>query len=324
MKNLDALRHFYQRDLLGELQRLEQQRLDVAKKLTLAIVVTLVLAGGVVLVFGRQFFANPMLLLFPVVVGVIIVAGLAKYFSRGYVSDFKSKIIARIVGFIDESLAYRADAHMSLAEFQGCRLFNRRPDRFRGDDWVGGKVDATTIEFSEIHAEYKTESRDSKGRRQTHWHTIFKGLFFRADFNKDFNGSTVVLPDTAERLFGGLGKWLQSVNFTRSDLIKLEDPDFEREFAVYGDDQVEARYILSTSLMRRILEFKQRTGKRIYLSFVRSCVYVAVPYTKDLFEPRLFRTLLDFEPIQEYFRDLQLAIGIVEDLNLNTRVWTKV
>jgi len=160
MKNLDALRHFYQRDLLGELQRLEQQRLDVAKKLTLAIVVTLVLAGGVVLVFGRQFL-------------------LAKYFSRGYVSDFKSKIIARIVGFIDESLAYRADAHMSLAEFQGCRLFNRRPDRFRGDDWVGGKVDATTIEFSEIHAEYKTESRDSKGRRRTHWHTIFKGLFFR-------------------------------------------------------------------------------------------------------------------------------------------------
>jgi hypothetical protein len=52
-------------------------------------------------------------------------------------------------------------------------------------------------------------------------------------------------------------------------------------------------------------------------------VFVAVSYTKNLFEPRLFRTILDFELVQEYFEDLQLAIGIVDDLNLNTRIWSK-
>ncbi|MHC4587019.1 MAG: DUF3137 domain-containing protein, partial [Planctomycetota bacterium] len=83
------------------------------------------------------------------------------------------------------------------------------------------------------------------------------------------------------------------------------------------------RYILSTSLMERIVEFKKKTGRKIYLSFVGSKVFVAVSYTKSLFEPRLFRTLVDFESVREYFEDLQLTIGIVDDLNLNTRIWSK-
>ena len=75
--------------------------------------------------------------------------------------------------------------------------------------------------------------------------------------------------------------------------------------------------------MARITDFKEKTGKKIYLSFIGSMVFVAVPYTRDLFEPRLFKTLLDFEPIRRYYEDLQFAIGIVDDLNLNTRIWSK-
>ena len=177
---------------------------------------------------------------------------------------------------------------------------------------------ATRIKFSEVHAEH--ESGSGKNRRR---YTIFKGLFFIGDFNKDFAGQTVVLPDTAEKLFGRIGQKLQSLNIFRGKLIKLEDPEFERAFAVYGDDQIEARYILSTSLMKRIVDFKKKTNRKIFLSFIGSMVFVAVSYTKNLFEPRIFRTLLDFEPIREYFEDLQLALGIVDDLNLNTRIWSK-
>ena len=109
----------------------------------------------------------------------------------------------------------------------------------------------------------------------------------------------------------------------RDQLVKLEDPEFEKHFVVYSKDQIEARYILSTSLMRRIVDFKKKTKKDIHLSFVGSKVYVAISYVRDLFEPRVFQTLLSFEPIQQYFEDLSLAIGIVDDLNLNTRIWTK-
>ena len=44
----------------------------------------------------------------------------------------------------------------------------------------------------------------------------------------------------------------------RGELIKMEDVAFERGVVVYGDDQIEARYILSTSLMERILAYKKK------------------------------------------------------------------
>jgi hypothetical protein len=132
-----------------------------------------------------------------------------------------------------------------------------------------------------------------------------------------------VLPDTAEKLFGFIGKALQGWNKSHGDLVKLEDPEFEREFVVYGSDQIEARYILSPALMQRIMEFKNKVGTKVHLSFVRSWVNIAIPFERDLWETSLLGKALDFKQIGEYHRDLELAFGIVEDLNLNTRIWTK-
>ncbi|MBM4152734.1 MAG: DUF3137 domain-containing protein, partial [Kiritimatiellaceae bacterium] len=105
--------------------------------------------------------------------------------------------------------------------------------------------------------------------------------------------------------------------------VKLEDPEFEQEFVVYSTDQVEARYILSLAFMRRLLEFKQKTGAAVYFSFIGGEMNVGMSSTKDRFEPRIFQSLLDAAFIRELIHDLQLARGIVEDLNLNTRIWTK-
>jgi hypothetical protein len=92
---------------------------------------------------------------------------------------------------------------------------------------------------------------------------------------------------------------------------------------VDGSDRVEARYISSTNLMARLVRFRKRAKRNIYVSFVESKIYITAEYAEGLFEPRLFKTMLNFAPIQEYFEILQLMIGVVEDLNLNRRIWSK-
>ncbi len=64
--------------------------------------------------------------------------------------------------------------------------------------------------------------------------TVFRGLFFIGDFNKHFTCKTVVLTDTAESLFGAFGKMFQAWNLARDQLIKLEDPEFEKLFVVWS------------------------------------------------------------------------------------------
>jgi len=308
MKSLTQLKQYYQSILLPELQVLEGLRKKALKKIIIGIAITvpLTLVGAV--------FAPP--LIFLGIIGILLIVRMT---TRTYVAQFKTDIIAKIVSFVDENLRYQRSHYIPQALFSASQIFRHRIDRYQGDDYVSGILGKTKVEFSELHAQYVVH--DSKGRSS--YHTIFKGLFFIADFNKNFSGRTIVLPDTAERLFGNIGSIFQSWNKMRGELIKLEDPAFEKEFVVYGSDQIEARYILSTSLMRRILDFKRKTRKRLHLSFVGSKIFIAISYRRNLFEPRVFRTLLDFEPIQQYFDDLQVAAGIVEELNLNTRIWGK-
>jgi len=321
MKTLDELKAFYTDELSADLKQLEARRKQIMQNSIIAIGVIVVLgliAAGVILSAGGP----PPVLIVIAIICVIIGAIAFKCIGSGFKLEFKQRIIGKIIHFLEPDLSYTPNGLIDKHTFQMSKLFTHHIDRYSGEDLVRGRVGKTDIMFSELHAEYKTTSGTRKNRR-TEWHTIFKGLFFIADFNKDFQGQTLVLPDSAEKLFGGFGKMLQSWNIGRPDLVKLEDPEFEREFVVYGNDQVESRYILSTSLMRRILDFKNKSGTKVYLSFTGSKVFVAVPMNKNMFEPKYLSNLDDFNPVYHYYCDLAFAAGIVKDLNLNTRIWSK-
>ncbi len=310
MKTLEELKQYYNTTLLSELRVLEEARKKALNKIILSATITIPLIILLTFVFKHPF---------PVILGIMGMFAVIRIFTREYVSKFKVGIIEKIVTCVDDNLKYSKSGCIPQNTFTISKLFKYRVDRYMGDDYVKGRLGKTEVEFSEIHAQYVT--RDSKGRSS--YHTIFKGLFFVAGFNKEFKGVTIVLPDVAEKMIGGLGAMFQSWNKSRGQLVKLEDPEFEKMFVVYGEDQIEARYILSTSLMKRIADFKKKTKRQIHLSFIRSNIFVAISYQRNLFEPRVFRTLLSFVPIQQYFEDLQLAVGIVKDLNLNTRIWSK-
>ncbi len=322
MRTLEELRTFYDTRLASELAAMEEER---KKRLHMAGVG---LAVGAVIFIISLFITLavglPPVAIFGLIAAVVAGAAVAQIGGKDYAASFKTAVIAPLIKFVDPALAYNPSQSIPQETFIRSRMFNTKPDRYKGDDLVSGKVGATQMSFSEVHAEYKTTTRDSKGHTHTHWHTIFKGLLFVGDFNKDFHGATVVSPDVAERLLGRFGQALQGMTFLSDlKLVKLEDPEFEKLFVVYSHDQIEARYILSTSLMERIVRFRNKTGNDISLSFVGSRVFVAIPLTKDMFEPKVFQTLLSFDMIREYFEDISLAVGIVEDLNLNTRIWSK-
>jgi hypothetical protein len=314
--------HFYATVLLKDIKKLEAFRRRVVSRLKLLFAVSaavFMISVGIDRGLGLSG-------TFPVIVAILsvpVVTFLYRFLISDYVHAFKLNVIQKIVNYIDPDLAYCAKGHVPKWQIVASRIFSKHPDRVRGDDLVQGKVGETTMQFSEVHAEAKHETASSGGAGGRRWSTIFRGLFFVADFNKKFRGKTLVLPDTAEQVLGNMGSLFQSLNRTRGELVKMEDPDFEKYFVVYADDQIEARYILSTSLMRRILEFRKKTGRRICLSFVSSHVYVAIPYRRRLFEPRVFRSILGFKGAEQYLEDFRVFVGIVEDLNLNTRIWTK-
>lgn len=150
---------------------------------------------------------------------------------------------------------------------------------------------------------------------QAYQKNIFKGLFFGAKFNKYTKVITIIQPK-------GLKTEINSISHGSKELIKLEDPEFSQYFTVYSEDQVEARYILSTNLMEKLVDFKKKVGKNVYVSFVENMIYIAVEYPNGLFEPNLYKSMLSFAPLREYFEAIQLMLGLVEELNLDRKIWS--
>jgi hypothetical protein len=325
MKTLAEFEEFRQIELGGYLYELEGKRRALSKSLTRMIMVcaALLVAGfGAGLALAGLTPGTVVLgVAPPTLVSLIWWAAYIKPARNAFVYEFKRKIIRAIVKFIDENLEYHSTRRVSQGRFMQSTIFRTAPDRYKGEDYVSGTVEGTQIEFSEIHAEYVT--RDSKNRKTTH--TIFRGLFLVADFPKKFNGTTVVLPDVAQKMLGFIGQTLQKWNLLRGDLVKLEDPEFEKEFVVYGDDQIEARYILTTSMMERLMEFRKKAlrrthaGNGIHLAFTGGKIFVAIDCNRDLFEPKLFTSNDDSGVLRDYFDTMSMAIGIVEDLKLNPR-----
>ncbi len=313
MKSIEELKSYYDKELMKDLLVLEENRKKIAKKL---LTVNIICGLSIIISFAL-FFIFPLIALIMLILLIILWIFLGIRITKGYTSDFKNKIIYNIIKFIDPNLEYYPQGMIPQESYMSSKIFLSRVDRYTGDDYVKGKIGDTFISFSEIHSEYKTQSKND-----TDWHTIFKGLFFIADFNKKFKSQTIVLPDVAEKMFGSIiGKMFQDLNKARGDLVKMDDPEFEKLFVVYSNDQIDARYILSPSLMKRITDFKKNSKKNIYLSFINNQIFVAISYYKNLFEPKIFKTLIDFDLIKEYYEDMSLAIGIVEELNLNTRIW---
>jgi hypothetical protein len=320
----DAFEAFYRDHLVPALAPFEARRRHVQSRMLLGGLI----AGGAaaaLLPFAPAGFWSKLLPVAPawfwlggaaLLLFLIVSMAVWGWARPRYVAQFKEHVIGAIARFVDPGLSFMASGGISQDMFEASGIFSEQPDRYRSEDLVHGTVGRTALEFAEVHAEEK--HTDSKGNER--WDTIFRGVLLVADFNKDFQGITVVLPDVAERLLGRFGQTLQSLG---GDLVRLEDPDFERAFVVRSSDQVEARYILSPALMQRILAFSAKARCRPSLSFCHSRLFLALPESRDLFEPPLFRSPVRRNVVGTYLHDLQLAVGVVEDLNLNTRIWSK-
>jgi hypothetical protein len=291
-----------------------------ARNITVACLILGVVAA---LTVASDFAALPLVVI--VVLGFAVYGIFAAGITNQYRLGFKFVVMRSLVEAINPALDYEPADGVSEAEFCSSRLFVR-PDRYSSADLVQGIVGATGVRFSEVHAETETQSQILQGSMQSDFETLFRGLFFCADFNKRFSGTTLVLPDSVERLLGHFGQSLQELGAKLFDsgleLVKLEDPAFEKQFVVYATDQIEARYLLSPALMRRLLALRSRVDVPFRLALVANTLYLALPRTDSLFDPPPLQQAIDRGCLDRPLAQLRQTLSIVDVLDLNTRIWS--
>lgn len=227
-----------------------------------------------------------------------------------YLRNYKTKVFAHLCEEHFPELSYDPEGYIGYDEFDDMRLFAYGSDWYRSEDFFSGRHGLTKIHFAEVHAK-RERSRYSEGRMRKYDETFFQGLVFVADFHKHFHCTARLIP-TGEKL----------PKVRKQKPVTLEDPDFEDCFQTVASDQTDIRYLLSTSMLQRLLRLNGRfPGLRAMFSNDR--LTLVLPDPRDHFEPSLYQRANSASQIEELVRDIQVLLDIVDELDLNTRIWSK-
>ena len=229
--------------------------------------------------------------------------------SDKYIADFKQSVIAEVIHYLQPDLVYKPDEVVPEKEYRQSGLFRRRYDYYYGDDYIEGVYKGIAFHCSEIQTTYLG------GRRNTEI-TIFKGLFFSAKINAQYNGGTYVWIKDEEQFGDSIAdERYRLLAFPEVYDMKMHDDIFDKYFFVCSTNPAEARKILDSDMMRRLLEFRKQIKRKVVISFVMGRCYVAIPIEEDLLEPS--DSLDDKEAVKKYFFTVLLILSIINQLPLD-------
>lgn len=254
------------------------------------------------------------------VIGLIVFSVMGGGAKKTYRDRYKSEVFAEAVKLAAPGMEYFPASSIPQSSFEAGGLFNSRIDRYSGEDCFRGKMGATDLIFSELSVQRRETRTDSKGRTTTHYVTVFKGIYLIADFHKDFACRVKIVPDVAEATFGWIGRKLQGIS---GNLVRLENPEFEKAFKVTSTDQQGAMYLMTPDMQERFLALRNDWSKDIRAVLMDSSLHLAIPQNTDWFEPNIKAKADDVTVLHSFLVRLMMVLGVTETLDLNTRIWSK-
>lgn len=309
-------RAHYDQYVLPQVQEFEQKRIEALRKLRgrwqLAIPgqMLLVLMGLVLFQKVPTFQLSPGSMIF----GGFTLLGLITYWAntpmREYKLSVKNRIFPNVFNFFGADYHYSPTSPLQLSAFAPSQLLPNYHKEMR-EDYIRGEHKTVKIELME--AELKAESGTGKNK---HYRTVFRGMLILLSAHKNFKGQTIIRSDQ-----GRFGNWMGLLG-NKLQSVKLEDPVFEKMFEVSSTDQVEARYLLTTSFMERLLHLSEQFGggAKVQGSFYDNKLMLMIPSKVNRFEVgSIYQPATFVEDIRAILSQMQEIFGIIAILKLDEK-----
>ena len=339
MKSVEEYREFLKTELSDTVEAVdENQKKSRMLTRTFGIAAVAVVVGFMAYIFynvftaGESFSVNNVF----IIMGVLMVGYFIVYFlflkpkiAKAYPGmnanemvhspqyEFKTKILPRIIQYINPGAQYLMHGHISLSEIMSSGMFNDGRYKVTGNDMIIGRYRGVPYQFCDLTVE--VEKRVTRENDSVDY--AFCGQYFTAKFNKSFSSPVYIIPRTG--LKGFFTDNSASVHISGSgEKIQLEDPDFMKMFNVYGTDQIESRYIMTPAMMERIKQLAIRTKGQYYISFNENRITVANNSGKNNLEMGS-KSLAnnDYKTLVGFYEELADQFSVIDDLKLNIKIW---
>ena len=174
------------------------------------------------------------------IVLLVITFSIIKKIQETFRQKLKREVISKILQIYGNIYFSDNKDIISLKEIKNMGLFPDASQKLT-DDVIIGEDKGWNFSISETILTHQ-ETRGSGDSRSTETITDFSGIIVKIQMKKKFHGKTIV----------GWKGYVRKLKGFES--VELESIDFMKYRNVYSTDQIEARYILTTSFMERLAE----------------------------------------------------------------------
>ena len=316
------------------------------------------LAGITAVVCGAIGLFLPPFILWAVIAGAVWFGlGFVPKPKERYIKHVKQDIIPKIFEKFFPHLKYDPEG----ANFESIKksgLFSSKlfasHTRFYGEDLVEGSVKEVDVLFQEVYF-YKREINWIKTIRNVFLFIIFlpfliylwiesegddlsdsesddgilvreeinfyKGLYLQADFHKDFKGFVAMFPKALSKRGDRFGAFAKGDGM---EPIRIENAELDATYQVWASDPQLGFYVLSPQLIESIAKIKSSENAMPILLLKDGMLYMTIPWDKDYFSVSLKQKIKGPEYFSKYLNEINSFQMIIEHLDLDKRIWSKV
>lgn len=299
-RNPQDFRLYYNQVITPELIRQEKRRKLLVLFSSIAMFVFILIG------FFVFYLKIPALLLF-FWIPVFFYGTYVGYRIQVFKNQFKPKIVSLVLQFISKDLSYKHDYKIPFDRFIKSGLFQSEGEHYNGEDYIQGRLGEVNFELCELDVKKLSRVRNNM-------QAVFRGVFFHAHFNDSMKGRIVILPKEDQQTSI---RTIKAITKQGGGKIELKDMRFEAYFIAYADEGTPFKRFLNPEVIEDIIAYREKTGKKIYFSLIDGHMHLGIDEPKDILEPNILSTNLNFKVIHEFYKDIAMVTDIVHDFDLH-------
>jgi Protein of unknown function (DUF3137) len=146
----------------------------------------------------------------------------------------------------------------------------------------------------------------------------FRGFFLYADFNKSFSGEVVIESKSSA---------IVDMVFQKNSLdsIVVENERMNALYSIKCSNAQLGYYVMSPQLIDAIDKITALVGSGLKISIKNGSLYMIAPLERNFFESQaMVNGEITLNSLETIRKELMLIRDLLDSLNLNNRIWTKV
>lgn len=336
-KSEEDFNHFFDNEYYDKLKEYYNEYKDEIKR----IIISKCVFGGILSIFFILIMIAIQLneylygLVWIIDIIALICIGLGTFISihseiKKEMKNYNDEIIKDILAFISNNVAdnveYSPEKRISKSSLNESNLFNLNIVNYNGKNFIKAPYNKNTMVFSDIYT-YVYDTVEKDGIKSKKKRILFDGIYIGATMNKKNKNQIYLIPNNiGDKLIQS--KIKSYIHYSGYD-INLENTEFMKKYKVFCDDEIQARYILSMSLMERINKvdeiFKQkkyivfREGRRFTMCIEGISIEKIRNYSLPVFQDKEKERVTALK----IFNDLNNLFKVYHILDLGNDLYTK-